>query len=114
MKLDSFIEKLNNTPEQISFEESIITIDENYTFTPGEFSNGDLTNAADQNNGSCKIFAFAKLNNISEDNTLHCFGKYYREDVLQHPDAEDHQNIRNFMKTGWGGIDFKTQVLENK
>ena len=33
------------------------------------------------------------------------WGQYYR-DVLATPDKDDHQNIRNFMKYGWDGVDF--------
>ncbi|MFK7815738.1 MAG: HopJ type III effector protein, partial [Gammaproteobacteria bacterium] len=36
---------------------------------------------------------------------------YYRDDVLQNPEGDNHQNIRNFMKTGWGGITFENDVL---
>ncbi|WP_083761723.1 HopJ type III effector protein [Psychromonas ingrahamii] len=45
---------------------------------------------------------------------LACFGHYYREDVLKHPQAKDHQNIRQFMISGWQGIDFSSQALYNK
>ena len=47
-----------------------------------------------------------KLQNLSEEATLACFGAYYYEDVLKNPNGTDHQNIRNFMKTGWDGIAF--------
>ena len=29
-----------------------------------------------------------------------------RKDVLEHPDATDHANIRAFMKVGWDGVKF--------
>ena len=45
-----------------SFQETIAFIDENYHFTPTAFKNGNQHNNANENNGSCKIFAFAKLN----------------------------------------------------
>jgi hypothetical protein len=31
----------------------------------------------------------------------HCFGAYYREEVLGDLEGTNHQNIRNFMKSGW-------------
>ena len=56
-----------------------------------------------ENSGSCKIFAFAQLHHLDEASTLACFGAYYRDDVLKHPQGSDHQNIRQFINTGWQG-----------
>ncbi len=114
MNLDSLLKKITEKPEQTQFNEVIDTIDSHYAFTPTAFSNGDLTNEANQNNGSCKIFTFAKMHRLDEDTTLHCFGDYYRKDVLEHPDAKDHMNIRNFMVTGWSGIHFEQDALTAK
>jgi hypothetical protein len=50
-------------------------------FSPTAFENGILHNAAGENSGSCKLFAFA-MQNLSEAATLSCFGAYYQEDVL--------------------------------
>ena len=52
-----------------------------------------------------------EIQNLSEAETLACFGAYYYEDVLQNPNGTDHQNIRNFMKTGWDGIAFYGSAL---
>lgn len=114
MNIESFLEKLNNRSESISFTDTMSVIDENYEFTATEFINGGLTNVANENNGSCKIFSFAKIHQLSESLTLHCFGDYYRKDVLEHPDASDHQNIRNFIKEGWAGIEFSSPALKLK
>ncbi len=114
MQLDSFFSKLKHTPEQISFTETIATVDANYEFTPTAFSNGELENAIGQNSGSCKLLSLAKLHNLSAAETLHCFGDYYRIDVLQHPDATDHQNIRNFIRFGWDGVRFDEAALRLK
>jgi len=112
--MNNFLQQLKDAPESNSFENTIATIDQNYNFTPCEFKNGDLINAENQNNGSCKIFAFALLHNLSEQQTLHCFGDYYRVDVLKNPDSTDHQNIRNFIKSGWSGISFNSTPLSCK
>jgi len=109
--LKTYLDQLNREPQTISFETTISVIDNNYNFTPGEFKNGSLINAINQNNGSCKIFAFAQLHKLNEAQTLHCFGDYYRKDVLENPDADDHQNIRNFMNSGWQGIAFSSTIL---
>lgn len=110
----NIIEKLKTAPEQIQFAEVIAFIDQHYNFTPTRFTNGFVVNEANQNNGSCKIFSFAKLQALNPQETLALFGDFYRKDVLQNPSAEDHQNIRNFMKLGWEGIAFEGQALELK
>ncbi|MBN3574820.1 HopJ type III effector protein [Vibrio neptunius] len=114
MKLGNFLEQLNHNPTEVEFEQTMAAIDANYEFIPTAFINGETNNAANQNNGSCKIFAFAQLNLLSEQDTLACFGRFYREDVLQNPDGEDHANIRNFIKFGWQGIEFESEALVAK
>ncbi len=114
MTIEEFIAKLNTTPNNIDFKETIAVIETYYDFTPTEFQNGELKNEAGQNSGSCKIFSFAQRLDFNQQQTLNCFGDYYRIDVLQHPTATDHQNIRNFMKYGWQGINFKGSALSPK
>ena len=114
MALNAFLKQLNASPNNVAFNDTIALIDALYDFTPTSFKNGSLLNEAGKNNGSCKLFSFAKLQGLSQQQTLHCFGAYYRDDVLQHPDGTDHQNIRNFMKTGWAGIDFDGKALAEK
>jgi len=105
MNIESFLDTLKNTPEHIDFNALMTLIDAHYDFKPCAFKNGDLQNKAGENSGSCKLFYFAKLHNLNKEETLACFGVYYREDVLQNPDADNHQNIRNFMQYGWQGIE---------
>lgn len=111
MKLSDFLTLLTQSADSVQFSECISTIDINYRFTPTSFINGNLKNEANQNNGSCKIFAFGLLQNLSEQQVLTCFGDFYRQDVLKNPDAEDHQNIRQFMLKGWQGIKFEGDPL---
>ena len=111
MTIAAFLEKLKQTPEAIEFSETIATIEENYEFSPTAFENGLQHNAAGENSGSCKLFAFAEIQNLSKAATLACFGAYYFEDVLKNPNGTDHQNIRNFMKNGWDGIAFYGSAL---
>lgn len=96
-----------------SFPETIAHIDEKYTFTPTTFKNGNQINNAGENNGSCKILAFAQLQQFTKEETLSLFGDFY-QDVLNSPDATDHQNIRNFMIFGWDGIHFDGEALQAK
>jgi hypothetical protein len=112
--LDAFIGRLAAAPETIEFSETIQLIDSLYRFEPTAFKNGALQNAVGQNSGSCKIFAFARLNSLSPQQALYCFGAYYRDDVLKHTHADDHQNIRNFMQHGWAGIEFDGTPLHAK
>ena len=114
MELKQFLDALASQPEKIEFETTIAVIEANYDFTPTSFINGETKNGAGENNGSCKIFAFGLLNGLDKDATLACFGRFYREDVLQHPDNNDHQNIRNFMVTGWDGVKFDAPALAVK
>lgn len=111
MLLNELLTTLINNPLNINFVDTISVIDANYTFTPTAFRNGELQNEAGQNSGSCKLFSFARLHNLTKEQTLHCFGDYYRVDVQQNPAATDHQNIRNFIKFGWEGIEFTGQAL---
>lgn len=114
MKPDALLKQLDETPESVAFNDVIALIDALYDFTPTSFSNGTFLNEAGKNNGSCKLFAFARLHKLSPLQTLACFGAYYRDDVLKHPEGTDHQNIRNFMKTGWEGIEFSGNALTPK
>lgn len=107
-------EQLEKSAEEIQFKDVIAFIDEHYGFTPTRFTNGNTVNEADQNNGSCKVFSFAKLNDLSKEETLNLFGEFYRKDVLQNPEGKDHQNIRNFIEFGWDGISFDGKALTRK
>ena len=113
MKLNDFLEKLNGNPESIEFSDTMAVVEANYGFKPTEFTNGEELNEAGQNSGSCKLFAFAKLNGLDEQQTLACFGAYYREDVLMNPEGNDHGNIRNFMSSSWQGVSFKSEALSS-
>lgn len=107
-------EQLGKSAEEIQFNEVISFVDEHYDFTPTKFTNGNTVNEANQNNGSCKVFSLAKLNDLSKEDTLALFGAFYREDVLQNPEGTDHQNIRNFIEYGWDGVSFEGEALKKK
>lgn len=110
----TLLDKIHNSPKSISFSEVISHIDANFDFTPVRFINDGAVNEAGQNNGSCKIFAFAQLSKLSQEQTLALFGDYYRIDVLGNPGGSNHQNIRNFMQSGWDGIQFEGTALSLK
>ncbi len=118
MPIQTLLSKITSQPEQISFDEVIDTIARHYHYKPSRFHNGShhdtLTNKAGSNEGSCKIFSFARLNNLTKQQTLHCFGDYYRQDVLQNPQGSDHANIRRFITHGWSGITFDQIALTER
>jgi len=113
MKLKDFLQKLDETPEKIEFNTTIALIDSLYDFSPTSFKNGNLNNEAGQNSGSCKLFSFALLHKLTVQQTLFCFGQYYQE-VLDTPQKSDHQNIRNFIASGWEQITFSNGALVEK
>lgn len=111
MTITAFLQELQENPKSIKFQDTIQVIEANCDFTPTAFKNGNQYNNVGENSGSCKIFAFGKLNSLSKEATLACFGAYYFEDVLQNPEGTNHQNIRNFIQTGWDGIQFEGEAL---
>lgn len=101
--------KENSTP----FNEVIDFINARYQHQPTAFKNGDTYNEVTQNQGSARVFAFAQINNLNAADTLYLFAEHYQA-VLAHPDATDHQNIRQFMAHGWPGIVFEGEALVAK
>ena len=115
MTLEQFISQLTTAPNSIEFKQVMELIEQHYEYSPASFRNGpEVFNEAGANEGSCKIFAFAQLEGLSENDTLACFGAFYRDDVLGQPDADNHGNIRAFMQSGWDGIAFDGAALVKK
>lgn len=114
MLVKELIEQVTQSPSTVEFVNVIACIEAHYNYSPATFSNGSTENAAGTNEGSCKIFAFAQLNDLTPEQTLALFGAFYREDVLAHPENDDHANIRNFMQSAWGGIRFQSAALVAK
>lgn len=108
------IAEIKSVPSKVEFSQVIEVIDNEFEFTPTRFKNGDVVNEANQNNGSCKIFSFANLMELDKEQTLACFGDFYRKDVLENPDNTDHQNIRNFISYGWDGVIFDGKALKQR
>lgn len=110
------LERIATQPDRVEFDDVQATIAAHYRYTPTRFTNGSgadpVENAAGTNEGSCRIFAFAKLHQLSEEATLTCFGRFYREEVLGDPTGSNHANIRRFMRDGWAGIAFDGEPLQ--
>lgn len=111
--LPALIEQLKNA--HADFDEVLAFISAHFHYTPTRFYNGVgddvLINDAGKNEGSCRVFALAQLHGVSEADTLLLFGRFYRDDVLQNPQGNDHGNIRHFMRHGWAGIRFDGAAL---
>jgi len=118
MTLTELLKHIQHQPGAVQFNDVMEVIASNYDYQPVGFRNGVGDNAvinhAGSNEGSCKLFAFAMLHKLDEQQTLSCFGDYYRNDVLKHPDSDNHANIRAFMRHGWSGIEFSDQALTAK
>ena len=118
MKLENLLGLLQTNPDKVEFQDVMTMIAEQYDYAPTRFTNGlgddVVVNAAGENEGSCKIFALGQLHGLTEQQTLACFGSFYRDDVLLHPQAVNHTNIRRFMRHGWAGIHFEGEALRPK
>jgi hypothetical protein len=99
--------------DDYAFSETLAFIAEHYDYQPSAFRNGDVDNAAGQNEGSCKTLGLALLEGLSEDEALRAFGEHYRS-VLATPQGSDHGNIRALMSHGLGGVTFEQQPLKRK
>ena len=101
----------------VTFGDVLDVIEAHYRFTPAAFDNGigddAVCNAVDQNQGSCRVFAFARLHDLTEKETLTCFAEHYRA-VLDDPEGTGHANIRRFMRDGWAGIRFHGEPLARR
>ncbi len=95
------------------FEDTLALIERHFDYRPVSFRNGNLHNAAGSNEGSCRIFALARLAKLTPEQTLQCFGRHYRS-VLAHPDGHDHANIRQFIADGGAGLEFSAPPLQPK
>lgn len=108
LKISALLASLEN--KEIDFKGVIAFIENHYHYTPTTFTNGLVHSNAGENEGSCKVFAFAKHNNLSQIDTLKLFAEHY-DKVKATPDDNDHANIRNFMFYGWQGFLMKDNCL---
>lgn len=98
----------------MKFEDLMTLINDHYDYTPTAFTNGELENTIDENQGSAKLFCFAAIHQLTPLETLHCFGQHYQE-VLSTPNGHLHSNIRNFITYGWNiRLTFDSPVLNRK
>ncbi|HEB83070.1 MAG TPA: hypothetical protein ENJ11_09450, partial [Gammaproteobacteria bacterium] len=62
---EEYVQQLKNAPKQASFDELMEIIGHYYDYQPCAFRNGSgedtVSNQAGENEGSCRLFAFARL-----------------------------------------------------
>lgn len=87
------------------FQANIFHTCNEFSITAVPFKNGKIKNKKSENQGSAILFSFGLVKELSEKATLELFGEHH-DSVLENPDGKDHQNIRQFMKTGFAGLKF--------
>lgn len=95
------------------FEDSLALIEQHFDVQPCGFRNGPLVNAEGENAGSCRIFGLGQHCSLSETDTLKLFAQHYQQ-VLDDPTGDSHANIRQFISTGWSGIQFSGLPLRQR
>ena len=95
------------------FTDTLAFIAETYDYQPSRFVNGNVENAAGENEGSCKTLGMAVLEGFSTEEALLAFGEHYQA-VLANPSGNDHRNIRALMETGLPGVRFDQQPLTRR
>jgi hypothetical protein len=93
-----------------NFDDTLALIEWHFEYQPTGFHNGPLYNAAGENAGSCKVFALGRHCNLSEADTLRLFAQHYNQ-VIDNPAGNSHGNIRQYISTGWSGIQFEGEPL---
>lgn len=96
--------------DRTNFAGVLAYIEDQYTHVPTAFKNGDLYNSSSENQGSARVLFYASLNNLSKEETLTLFAEHY-QNVLDNPGANNHQNIRQFIQSGWNGVTFEGAAL---
>lgn len=96
--------------DEIGFSDVLAQVDSEYNHVPTAFQNGDQYNASTENQGSARVLFYAQLNKLSKEDTLRLFAEHYKN-VLDNPGANNHQNIRQFIKNGWAGVKFEGDAL---
>ena len=96
-----------------AFADTLAFIAAGYDYQPQAFTNGDVENAAGQNEGSCKTLGLALLEGLSDEEALLAFGEHYRS-VVATPEGSDHSNIRALIQHSLAGVKFTAQPLTRR
>ncbi|MFT6152760.1 MAG: hypothetical protein ACJA0E_000391 [Bermanella sp.] len=109
--------RLQLASSTVLFSDTLALVEKWYDLYPTSFKNGldaeAVENAIGTNEGSLKVFALGRLNGFTPEQSLASFGEHFR-DVENTPDGQDHQNIRQFIRHGWAGVQFENVPLTLK
>jgi hypothetical protein len=111
MTSEQLISRLGS--KQHAFAETLEFIAEHYHYQPSAFTNGTVSNTAEQNQGSCKVLAMAQDQRLTDEQTLLCFAEHYQA-VLADPAGSDHANIRALMQHGLAAVQFAHPPLTRR
>ncbi len=111
MTPDDFQARLGNPRHR--FADTLSFIEQFYHYQPSGFQVGPLYNSAEQNQGSCRIFAMALDLGLTDQQTLACFAEHYQS-VLAEPDGSGHANIRALMQHGLVAVRFDQPPLTRR
>jgi hypothetical protein len=109
--LANFLAAIESDAHQ--FAATLAFINAWFDFMPTGFRNGTVVNNREQNQGSCRVLAFALLQQLSASQALKCFGEHYR-DVLATPGKDNHHNLRRVQAEGLSDIQFDQPPLRRK
>ena len=113
MTTEQYLEQLKSGGE-MKFSDFTDFIDNEYNFIATAFTNGDLANKEEENQGSAKVFCFGSMHELSEHEVLRCFGEHYHSVLDSLASGTSHLNIRNFMRLGWQGVSIDDSALSKK
>ena len=108
---DDFKARLG-TPDH-RFADTLGFIEQFYHYQPSGFHIGPLYNSAEQNQGSCRIFAMALDLGLTDRQTLACFAEHYQS-VLSDPHGSGHANISALMQHGLAAVHFDQPPLTRR
>lgn len=111
MTSDQLIARLGTAEHR--FADTLDFIAAHYHYQPSAFTNGPVSNSAEQNQGACKVLAMAQDQRLNDQQTLHCFAEHYQA-VLAAPAGADHANIRALMQHGLAAVDFASAPLTRR
>lgn len=95
-----------------TFAQTLAFIEQHFNYQASGFKFAQLESNSEQNQGSCKIFALAQLLNLTQAQTLLCFGEHYRH--LNNTAQDSHLNLRQLAKIGRINIEFEHFPLSLK
>ena len=99
---------------KMHFSDFTSLIYQEYEFINVAFTNSNLVNSKEENQGSAMVFCFGLMHSLSESDTLRCFGEHYQSVMDDPENPNSHLNIRSFISNGWKGVLINQSALKPK